>query len=371
MMIEDPLLRELRKVVRRRGWHRPPTARMAVELTSHVALALGGIAAFLAAPSLPLRLAALVMTTVGSLGVTTFTHTASHYAATRSRRVNELLTYFGYTFFWGESATYWWQKHVAGHHPVPNVIGSDPDADLSPWFALTEDDVRASQGLLRFYYERLQCYVFPFTLAGMVFGMQASGLRFVISALLDPSRRSRRHWIDLGVLALHATVWLGLPMLFFPPLAVLGLYALRAAALGYAVVAVAGPGHLPLYAVCIGRDEPTEDYLMRQTATTANFTTGWLGRWLCSGLEYQVEHHLFPNVNHAYYPQLSPLVQELCRQRGVPYHACSWDRALWRTYSVLATPKRLVPDLEALRQAPPEPLSIPASDDPVELHEGA
>jgi fatty acid desaturase len=354
-MVEDSLLHALRDEVRSRGWDRPPAGRMAVEIAGHVALALGGIVAFVAAPGLLARACALVMTTIGSLGIITFTHTASHYAAVRSRRVNELLTYFGYTFFWGESTTYWWHKHVVAHHPMPNVIGSDPDADLSPWFALTEDEVRASTGWLRFYYERLQCWVFPFTLAGMVFAMQGTGLWFVLSALRDPARRSRRHWIDLGVLLLHWTVWLGLPIFFFPPLSVLGLYALRAMALGYAVVSVAGPGHLPLYAVCIGTDEPSEDFLLRQTATTANFTTGWLGRWLCSGVEYQIEHHLLPNVNHAYYPQVSPLVRELCRQRGVPYHICSWDRALWKTYSVLATPKRLVPDLEAMRQPVPVP----------------
>ncbi|MEA2601092.1 MAG: hypothetical protein QOF89_2084 [Acidobacteriota bacterium] len=368
-MVEDPLLYALRDEVRARGWYRPPTGLNLLQIASHVALALGGIAAFIASDSLFVRICALVVTTTGSLGITTFTHTASHYASVRRKWANELLTYFGFTFFWGESSTYWWNKHVVGHHPVPNVIGADPDADLSPWFALTEDEVRASHGLLRFYYERLQCYVFPFTLAGMVFGMQAQGWVFVLKALRDPARRSSKHWIDLGVLVLHYGVWIGLPMLFFSPLSVLGLYALRAAGLGYAVLAVAGPGHLPLYAACIGTDEPSQDFLMRQTATTANFTTGWLGRWLCGGLEYQVEHHLFPKVNHAYYPQLSPMVQELCRQRGVPYHTCSWDRALWKTYSVLATPKRLEPDLEVFRLPVPQPTGMPDAVESLELHD--
>jgi len=368
-MVEDPLLYALRDEVRARGWNRPRTGLSLLQIASHVALALGGIAAFIASDSLFIRVCALAVTTTGSLGITTYTHTASHYAAVRRKWANELLTYFGFTFFWGESSTYWWNKHVVGHHPVPNVIGADPDADLSPWFALTENEVRASRGLLRFYYERLQCYVFPFTLGGMVFGMQAQGWVFVLKALRDPARRNYRHWVDLGVLVLHYVVWIGLPMLFFSPLSVLGLYALRAAGLGYAVLAVAGPGHLPLYAACIGTDEPSQDFLMRQTATTANFTTGWLGRWLCGGLEYQVEHHLFPKVNHIYYPQLSPMVQELCRQRGVPYHTCSWDRALWKTYSVLATPKRLAPDLEAFRLPVPEPAGMPEVVESLELHD--
>lgn len=355
-MLEDPLFRNLYEEVRARGWFRPPTGLMLLQLASHVALALGGIAAFVVSENLFVRICALVVTTAGSLGITTYSHTASHYCAVPRKWANEVLTYFGFTLFWGESSTYWWSKHVVGHHPVPNVIGADPDADLSPWFALTADEVRASKGLWRFYYERLQFLVFPFMLAGMVFGMQAQGWVFVFKALRNPARRNYRHWVDLGVLVLHYVVWLGLPMLFFSPLAVVGLYALRAAALGYAVLAVAGPGHLPLYAACIGVEEPSDDWLLRQTATTANFSTGWFGHWLCGGLEYQVEHHLFPKVNHAYYPQLAPMVQELCRQRGLPYITYSWDHAMWKVYSVLATPKRLEPDLEALRLPVPEPV---------------
>jgi hypothetical protein len=59
------------------------------------------------------------------------------------------------------------------------------------------------------------------------------------------------------------------------------------------------------------------------------------------------------------------MVQELCRKRGLPYHTASWDRALWKTYTVLATPKRLEPDLEALRLPVPEPAGVPDA----ELHD--
>lgn len=347
--VEDPYLTALREEVREKGWRRPPTALMLVQLACHTAVTLIGIWAFFAAGNLPGRICALIVTTVGGLAITSFSHSASHNAVVEPRWLNEVLTYYGFTFFWGESTTYWWKKHVAGHHPVPNVIGADPDANLQPWFALTTEDVRRSRGLARFYYEHLQCYVFPFTLAGMVFGMQGQGWKHVLSSLADSKKRGRRHWIDLGVMLLHYVVWIGIPCLLFNPVHVIGLYLLRCMSLGYAVVAIAGPGHLPLDAVCIGVDEGSTDHLLRQTVTTANFTTGWLGFWICGGLEYQIEHHLFPNVSHWYYPQLTPLIQNLCRRNGVPYHTCSWDRAVWKVFTVLATPKRLEPDLEAFR----------------------
>lgn len=347
--VEDPLLLQLREEVREKGWHCPPTGLMLLQIATHSAVALIGIWAFLAADNWIGRVCALFVSTVGGLGITSFTHSASHNAVVEPRWLNEVLTYYGFTFFWGESTTYWWKKHVAGHHPVPNVIGADPDANLKPWFALTMKEVRESKGFARWYYENVQYWVFPFTLAGMVFGMQGQGWKHVLTSLLDPKKRSSRHWIDLGVLVLHYAAWIVVPCILFDPVWVIGLYALRCMALGYAVVGIAGPGHLPLDAVCAGVEEASTDHLLRQTVTTANFTTGRLGFWICGGLEYQIEHHLFPTVSHWYYPQLTPMVQELCRRNGVPYHTSSWDRAVWNVFTVMATPKKLEPDLEALR----------------------
>jgi fatty acid desaturase len=147
-------------------------------------------------------------------------------------------------------------------------------------------------------------------------------------------------------------VWIGLPMIWFPAWNVIGFYALRVSLMGLGVFAVSGPGHIPVYAVFIAPEDESRDFLLRQTATTANFTVGWLGRWLCSGLEYQIEHHLFPGICHRYYPELSPKVHEMCRRLGLPYHVYTWDRALWMCFAALARPKRIEPSLEAFRLPP-------------------
>jgi len=347
-------LQALSAEARRRGWYGRPIGRLLLDLLGFLALAAGGAAVFLFADGWALRLCGLVVSTAGSVGVATFTHTASHNAIADSAAANRALTYFGYSFFWGLSATYWWHKHVVVHHPAPNVIGVDDDADFSPWLALTRREVAASRGWRRVYYERLQHWLFPLLLAGMGFGMQSAAWAHLIGGLRDPRRRSRRHAIDLTVLLAHLAVWIVLPMLFFPPLNVLGFYALRVSLMGFGVFAVSAPGHIPAYAIFIEPHEPSRDFLLRQTATTANFTTGRLGRWLCSGLEYQIEHHLFPGICHRYYPELSPRVQELCRRFGLPYHVYGWDRALAMCFAVLARPKTIEPDLEAARLPPPE-----------------
>ena len=345
-------LQALREEARRLGWYGRPVFRLLLDLAGFVGLALAGAAVFLFADPWWLRLCGLVASTAGSIGVATFTHTASHNAIARRVSANEALVYFGYTFFWGLGATYWWHKHVVVHHPAPNVIGLDDDADFSPWLALTQREVAESTGWKRWYYLRIQHFVFPLLLAGMGFGMQSAAWIHLIKGLCDPERRNRKHWIDLGVLIVHLVVWVGLPMIWFPAWNVIGFYALRVSLMGFGVFAVSGPGHIPVYAVFIEPEDESRDFLLRQTATTANFTVGWLGRWLCSGLEYQIEHHLFPGICHRYYPELSPKVRELCRRFGLPYHVYTWDRALWMCFAALARPKRIEPSLEAFRLPP-------------------
>ena len=76
-----------------------------------------------------------------------------------------------------------------------------------------------------------------------------------------------------------------------------------------------------------------------------NFDGGWLAKWTCSGLQYQVEHHLFPTLSHVQLERASPLIQEFCRQHGLPYHTMSWPKVLWRAWAVLLDPPRTVPEL--------------------------
>jgi hypothetical protein len=92
------------------------------------------------------------------------THTSSHYATSERRWVNEALTFFGYPFFLGLSATFWWNKHVVVH-PAPNVIDVDDDADFMPWLALTDRDLGRT-GSWRRFYQHLQWWLFPIVLAG-------------------------------------------------------------------------------------------------------------------------------------------------------------------------------------------------------------
>ena len=141
--------RRLTAACRARGRYQRRTGRVVFELAWHIATFLVGLIVLVASELWLLKATGLLLVTVGLLGVGTNTHTSAHYATARARWINEALTFFGYPFFLQLSATYWWDKHNVRHHPHANVLGMDPDVDLSPWVALTALEIERHRGILR------------------------------------------------------------------------------------------------------------------------------------------------------------------------------------------------------------------------------
>jgi linoleoyl-CoA desaturase len=351
---------ELRREFGRRGWNRKATARIVFELLIHAAIALAGCLIFLSSDILAFRICGIVLSTFGCMGVGTNTHTSTHYGTSDKRWVNEGLSYLGYPMFLGLSATFWWHKHVVLHHPSPNVIGVDTDADLLPWFTITADELHASFGFRRFYHRRLQFWLFPFALALNCFAIQLAGCTYLAGKLRDSRQRKAAHWIDAGSMILHCLIWVVLPCLLWPPALVISFYVLRTILLGYAMYAVLAPGHFPAEAQRSSREgRDSSDFFAAQTAATISFRTGFFGKFLCSGLEYQIEHHLFPNISHVHYPEVSRVVRAFCADHGLPYRSYSWATALWKSWQVLRCPQ---PVLGPIQRAAPLPAAVePAS----------
>jgi fatty acid desaturase len=316
-----------------------------------MACALGGLVAFVAATSLPLRLAALAVSTFGSMGLGTLGHTASHEALTPWRAVDRLVLHLLYPLFLGLSATYWRHSHVVVHHRAPGVSGVDADTDLRPLLALDADHLRDNGGL-RARRPALQLAVLLALLPFNAFLMQLQAAMHLARQARRPGRRRRALAVDLACLAAHYALWLALPSHFFPAAAVLALYAVRQAALGIGLFAILAPGHYPAVALCIAPELHAElPHVVRQAATTSNFRTGPLGRWLCSGLEQQIEHHLLPHLSHVQLRRIAPIVRAYLEEHGVPYHELGWAEALRAGAATLLCPRPVLRDRHALARA--------------------
>jgi linoleoyl-CoA desaturase len=348
------------------GFQRKPIGRLMTQLIVLVLMSVVGMGTFVLAESLPLRLAGLAVMAMGNLGITTHGHSSSHNGSSDRLWVNRALTFFSYGLVFGTSSMWWRHKHVAVHHVTPNVIGLDDDVDLLPWFALTREGMEsATPGWQRYY--RAQWLVLPVALGLTALNMMRKSWIYLVRELRDPARRTPLHWVDLGVLVAHYSLFLLVPLAWFPAGSVVGFFVLRGALLGYAVFSTAAPAHFPAEASFLSsegyRDRAAyrkhSDYLLLQTVTTINFRSGWFGRFLCCGSDFQIEHHLFPGISHVYYPRMSPILRSFCEVNGYPYRTIGWVEGIGKSLAVFRDPKPVEPALAGvLHRAAVEEIEI-------------
>ena len=331
--------RNLRRELRRQGLFRKDPVGVLSLLALHSTLFVAGLTLFLIDERIAVKVAATVIWGYGLTGIASNTHSSSHYATSERRWLNRLLTYVGYPVVTGFSATYWWHKHIVLHHSHPNLVGHDVDIDWMPLFAITTEDRRGASRWRSMIF-RCQVVLVPLSISlNMTYG-QFHSLRFLWQNMRSCNRRKFSHWLDTGCLLLHAVLWIGLPMMILPWPSVLAFYLLRNTVLGYTFFLLNAPSHYPVEASCLSSPETT-DFVRRQTMTTLNYRVGPIGRALCSGVEYQIEHHLFPAICHTRLPGASRLVREYCKKHGYPYRELSWSEALVKAVWAFHEPKKV------------------------------
>ena len=108
--------------------------------------------------------------------------------------------------------------------------------------------------------------------------------------------------------------------------------AVQVAAFGFFLGAAFAPNHkgMPI----LGPDA-TLDFLRRQVLMSRNIRGGWFVDLAMGGLNYQIEHHLFPNMPRANLRRAQPLVRAFCRDRAIPYTECSLTASYARVISYL------------------------------------
>lgn len=330
------------------GFEHTPSGRLAVTLVAALAVVHGSLVVALWAPHWLVTVAAVLLAVVGGLTVGTLGHTASHGSLFASDRANRLALWLTYPFMLGLSGRYWLHSHVAVHHPSPNVVDVDDDANLRPLFRLNDADLaRDPVWLRRLFRFQLVWLLALLPLNGA--SMQLQGLAYWQREL----RQGRRHRAacvrDLLGIALHFGTRVGAPLLFFPASRVLVVYAAWLALMGFGLFAVLAPGHFPHAArVLATNQQRAASFWLRQTAATVNFRTGWLGKIVCSGLQYQIEHHLFPRYSHVHYEKMAPLVQALCARHRLPYTRLGWGEAIYESLRTFVVPKPVVSNVEEL-----------------------
>lgn len=247
-------------------------------------------------------------------------HEAAHRAVLTTGRANDRLARILAAGVVGISYSWWDSKH-SRHHANPNQVGRDPDLNVDTISFLAADAATAT-GLRRFITKRQGWLFFPLlTLEGL--NLHVHGIRH-----LTQRARVRGRWLELGLISLRFTVYLGFLFWALPFGMAFAFLAVQLAVFGVYMGASFAPNHKGMPVI----DGATRlDFFSKQVRTSRNIRGGWWATCLLGGLNYQVEHHLFPSMPRIGLARASKLVRAQCERLNVPYT----ETSLWRSYGIV------------------------------------
>jgi linoleoyl-CoA desaturase len=247
-------------------------------------------------------------------------HDGSHHSYSNHAWINRLAAMTMDLI--GASSYVWHSKHVVVHHTYVNITGHDADIDIGVFGRLTP------------YQKRFRFHRWQHFYLWLLYGLNVikwhlyDDFRDVILGRIGRTRMPRpKRWELLGFVggkALFLTLAFGLPLLVHPIWIVLLFYVLIIGLAGVVVSVVFQLAHcveeaeFPLPQANSGSMENA--WAVHQVETTVNFARrSRVESWLLGGLNFQIEHHLFPRICHVNYPAISSLVEQTCRDFGVRY----------------------------------------------------
>ena len=243
-------------------------------------------------------------------------HDGSHRSLSRRRWMNRIAA--ASLDLLGGSSYIWHWKHNVLHHSSPNVSGVDEDIDLGSLGRLSP--LQEWRPLYRYQHVYLWfAYAFlPFKWHW--YDDFAAFLRGRIGSQNIPRSRGAVVGLLIGK-SVFVTWALLLPFLFQPAERAVLFYVTCCCVLGFTLSSVFQLAHCA--PECF--DPPVNDaqrpsWAAHQVASTVNFAgSNRLLGWYVGGLNFQIEHHLFPGVSHVHYQKLAPLVASVCGKYGVRY----------------------------------------------------
>jgi fatty acid desaturase len=245
---------------------------------------------------------AVMFTQVGFLG-----HDAGHRQVFGSQRASYVAGLLLGNLGIGLSCGWWVAKHNR-HHAHPNTEGADPDIAAGA-LAFTAAQARAGRRAARLVY-RCQAYLFFPMLLGEAVGLHAASIRAL------GSQASRHRSWEAALLAAHVAGYLTVVFLVLSPVKAVVFIVVQQGVFGLYLGCSFAPNHkgMPI----LGPADRS-DFLRRQVLTSRNVRGGWLTDLALGGLNYQIEHHLFPSMPRPNLRRSQALVAAFCNQAGLPY----------------------------------------------------
>ncbi len=320
--MEDSVRREgdkeylqLRRMVAERGLLDRQYLYYGGRISAHLALLGASIAVLVLVNSFWIQILnavflSLVFTQFGFLG-----HDAGHRQIFRSAKRNDIV--FMLCGFVTGLTPSWWQDKHNNHHVSPNRIGSDGDIQVST-FAFTPEQALATRGVQRFLIAYQAFFFYPVLLL--------TSLSLFFGGIAYQIRRERVKYPLAEPVAVLTGValYLGLIFFFLPPWQGALFIVVHRALAGLHMGSVFAPNHKGMPVL---EEGCKLDYLRLQALTARDVRPNPVVDYMYGGLNYQIEHHLFPNMPQNRLRKSKEVVKEFCEARGIPYH----ETGVWRS----------------------------------------
>jgi fatty acid desaturase len=234
-------------------------------------------------------------------------HDLAHRQVFRTRRPSEIAGLIAGNLLIGMSYGWWMDKHTR-HHANPNHEELDPDVspEILVW---STDQARRARGPARLI-GGWQAYLFFPLLTLEGFNLHVSSFR----ALARPGMR--RRWVEALLLVVHVVAYLGAVFAVLSPGKAIAFVVLHQAVFGVYLGCTFAPNHKGMPTLT---GEQGLDFLRRQVLTSRNVRGGPLMDVALGGLNYQIEHHLFPSMPTPNLRRAQPLVEAYCRSHSIAY----------------------------------------------------
>jgi fatty acid desaturase len=274
---------------------------------SFLLLASGVALAFTLEPSLPALLITATAIAFGSIQVALIGHDAGHLAIFKSARPNWALGSLCWSLSLGISFWYWTDRHYR-HHTVTNDPTADPDLQWANLVAYSDEMVAARPNRSSFL-TRYQAILGPLYALFLPFGFRVEGWHFTLNHLRGP-----RRIIEIALMTLSAVAWLA-------PVAVLSgwwsaVFLLSQTLAGLYLSLAIAPNHKGMPTWPPGT---TLSFLERQVLSSRNVAPNRFWDFVFGGLNYQIEHHLFPTMPRVNFGRTRALVKPFCAAHGLAY----------------------------------------------------
>lgn len=248
-------------------------------------------------------------------------HDAAHRQIFISGQANEWAALIQGTLLGGLSYGWWHNKH-SQHHARPNQIERDPDV-VAGILAFTPQARAQRHGFTAFLADRQGYFFFPLLLLeGLNLHARSVG------RLLGRAPMKHRWW-EASFLMVRLGGYLAAVLIVLPPGKAAAFVAVQLGLYGLYMGCAFAPNHtgMPIVPATM-----KIDFLHRQVLMSRNVTGGWFIHFVLGGLNYQIEHHLFPNMPRPNLRHVQPLVRQLCRTHDIPYT----EKSLPACYAIVA-----------------------------------